>query len=105
MNNYLLSFSINPEEFKKRFTLLSIEPKYKYENGKKTSTYEAQTLTFLAEGSSLLKVHIDNLSMKPLQKLKEYTIVFDEERTRPYCQNNFVKYTVWAKDVKEVDGE
>lgn len=105
MNNYSLTFSINAEEYKKRFTLLSIEPKWKYENGKKTNSYEAQTLTFLAEGSSLLKVHIDNQAMRPLEKLKEYTIVFDEERTRPYCQNNFVRYTIWAKDVKEVGGE
>lgn len=103
MNNYKLKFSIDAAEYKKKFIFLKAEAKYNYENGKKTDKYDAFTLTFLADNEDILKVHVPKERFEPLNRLNAYCIVFDEEKTKPYSQNGFVKYTVWAREIKKGD--
>lgn len=103
MNEYKLKFIIDAAEYKKKFLFLKAQAKFNYENGKKTDKYDAFTLTFLGENENILKVHISKNSFKPLKRLEECTIAFDEERTKAYCQNGFVKYSVWAKEIKTGD--
>lgn len=103
MNNYKLKMSIDASEYKKKFTFLKAEAKYNYENGRKTDKYDAFTLTFLADNEDVLKVHVPKEKFEPLKRLNDYYIVFDETRTKPYSQNGFVKYTVWAQEIKKGD--
>ena len=103
MNNYKLKFSIGAAEYEKKFTFLKVEPKYNYENGKRTDKYDAFTLTFLADNEDILKVHVPKENFELPKRLEEYYIVFDEEKTKPYCQNGFVKYTVWAQRIEKGD--
>lgn len=103
MNGYKLKFVISPEEYKKKFVFLKAEAKFVYEDGKKTDKYDAFTLTFLGENEDVLKVHINKDKFTPLKRLTEYYIEFDDEKTRPYTQNGYVKYSVWAKQIKKGD--
>lgn len=103
VNNYNLKFGIAAEEYQKWFTLLKVEPKYIYENGKKTERYDAYTMTFFAKDGSLLKVHINKDNAEDWPTMVNYQIVYDEEKTKPYSQNGFVKYTVWAKEIKRLE--
>ena len=105
MNNHLLKFSIAEEEYKRKFTLIKVEHKFIYEEGKKTDRYNAYTLTFLTEEGDVLKVHIDKISIAECKKMEDYYIVFDEERTRPYVYRGYVNYSVWAKEIKKAQGE
>ena len=102
MNNYSLSFRISEEEYKTKFTLIKVEHKYIYEDGKKTDRFNAYTLTFLTEEGDVLKVHIDKISVAECKKMQDYYIVFDEERTRPYVYRGYVNYSVWAKEIRKV---
>jgi hypothetical protein len=102
MNNYSLSFRISEEEYEKKFTLIKVEHKFIYEDGRKTDRYNAYTLTFLTEDGDVLKVHIDKISVAECKKMQDYYIVFDEERTRPYVYRGYVNYSVWAKEIRKV---
>lgn len=102
MNNHMLKFSIAEEEYKRKFTLIKVEFKYVYEDGRKTDRYNAYTLTFLTEEGDVLKVHIDKISVAECTKMDNYYIVFDEERTRPYVYRGYVNYSVWAKEIRKV---
>lgn len=105
MNNHILKFSIAEEEYKRKFTLIKVEHKYIYEDGKKTDRYNAYTLTFLTEEGDVLKVHIDKIALAEYSRMDEYHIVFDEERTKPYVYKGYVNYSVWAKAIRKVKGE
>lgn len=105
MNNHILKFSIAEEEFKRKFTLIKVDFKYLYEDGKKTNRYNAYTLTFLTEEGDVLKVHIDKIALAEYSRMDTYQIVFDEERTKPYVYKGYVNYSVWAKEIRKVKGE
>ncbi len=59
-------------------------------------------MTFFAKDGSLLKVHTDKDNAEDWPTMVNYQVVYDEEKKLSLTHTNgFVKYTVWAKEIKD----